>query len=382
MSFFQNEFLTTPKNNEIEVTILGTGYGESIILFIPGVGWGIIDSFSTKIKTNTVVPALEYLKGILPQQDRRIAFIALTHPHEDHYRGLDRILENFLGVTERVCWYSGNGTNELKQYLAFQKATGGRSLVGYPRVLTSIQNSIKNGAQLRRLSELTEIIPNRRIDIEDYGSTNVSLVSLSPSALNIQKYTEILLGAYPVPGRTLKPIEDREHNLISVAMLLKIGNVQMVFGSDVETYPNTNMGWNAIITNRDFPDLSADLVKVAHHGSENGVNVSAWRKHASNKKPIAILTPFIRGNTILPSEKGTNDLKKYTEKIGITSKIEFETNLYDYYSRNTVERGIKRKTRGFKIIKPIDRIGFIRTRMLLDGTIIENTAVPPAYWIK
>ena len=46
--------LKLPKENEIELTFFGNGYGESIVIYIPKIGWGIIDSFTTKIKNKII----------------------------------------------------------------------------------------------------------------------------------------------------------------------------------------------------------------------------------------------------------------------------------------------------------------------------------------
>ncbi len=89
----------------------------------------------------------------------------------------------------------------------------------------TMQDAVKTGAQIRRLSELTLIAE----------SSCASFIALSPSATNIKMYVEKLFKAIPKAGKPVLPMNDNEHNLISTALFLKYGNVQAIFGSDLET---------------------------------------------------------------------------------------------------------------------------------------------------
>ncbi|KHE93779.1 MAG: hypothetical protein SCABRO_00456 [Candidatus Scalindua brodae] len=114
MPLFPSDVLTLPKEDELEISIFGPGYGESIVLHVPHVGWGIIDSFVQKFENTSIVPPLEYLLKILDRPYPKLAFIILTHPHEDHCKGIDRIIKEYPGGIERVCRYDGFGLKELR----------------------------------------------------------------------------------------------------------------------------------------------------------------------------------------------------------------------------------------------------------------------------
>ena len=81
-------FLKVPKIQKdlVSVTVFGPGFGESIVIYIPYLGWGIIDSCLYKVKGNTINPALEYLKS---ENVTHLSFLILTHPHRDHFQGLN-----------------------------------------------------------------------------------------------------------------------------------------------------------------------------------------------------------------------------------------------------------------------------------------------------
>lgn len=370
MCYFHDKYFAAPDDDHLEITVFGPGYGESIVLHIPTIGWGIIDSCEFKSGTKSVNLPLEYLNGILSPDFPELAFVILTHPHEDHYKGLDTIIKSYPGKIKRICWYSGDGVRELKQYICQQKVAGREVLPGFAEVIKTMQDAVKTGAQIRRLSELTSVAE----------SPCASLIALSPSASNIKMYVQKLFKAIPQAGKPVLPMNNNEHNLISVALFLKYGNVQAILGSDLETKNDKSGGWNAIIYNDDIPDLWATFVKVPHHGSMTGYSDEAWEEHCKNNKPIAAITPFVQGNIYLPDENLVKLLKNKVEKLYLTSFPKLQSNINKYYKKD-VERNIRSRTRDFKIIEYPDKAGFIRFRFAPDGKLIENTAVPPSKYI-
>lgn len=73
-------FLKVPKIQKdlVSVTVFGPGFGESIVIYIPYLGWGIIDSCLHKVKGNTINPALEYL--VSEKRKRYPPFFPYPHP--------------------------------------------------------------------------------------------------------------------------------------------------------------------------------------------------------------------------------------------------------------------------------------------------------------
>jgi len=377
---FPSRILTKPADNEMEICVFGPGYGESIVVYIPGVGWGIIDSCVTKIEGETIIPPLLYLLALLDPPYPPLSFVVLTHPHEDHYLGLNHIINEYPGGIERVCRYDGDGIRELKIFITKQRASNNNILPNLPQIFNSMDNAVKAGATLRRLGEITSIIDLSNTTIEGYGTTDIKLTALSPSAISVKKYIEKLFSLFPQIGKEVKPGDDKLHNMISVCLFLKIGTLQIIFGSDVESGTDDNTGWAGILSNRDCPDLWANFVKIAHHGAVSGYNTDAWTKHIKRGKPFSAITPFCKGKNSLPADEDINNYKSILNKIGITTSLILSEKIEEYYSRKVIT-AIKSKTKSFKIIKPHNKIGFIRYRFLLDGTVTEELAESPAKWI-
>ena len=379
MSIFEKRLLTHPKLNELQICVFGPGYGESILLHIPFVGWGIIDSCEVKINKKPVVLPLQYfLEAVEDNEFPELSFVILTHPHEDHYKGLDKTIATYPGTIKRICRYNGVGIRELKEYLISQKLVHNEQLPGLIDVFKASDIAKKNGAQERFLSELTDVFAYNDIDIEGFGKTNIALKALSPSAGSAKKYTEMLYKTFPKIGEPLKFANDSAHNLISVCLLLMIGDLQVLFSSDVEDHPSEEIGWKCIVKNNDCPNLWTNLVKVAHHGSISGFNDSVWKAHKSRFKPLSIVTPFVKGNNYMPGSEDLDRYKKVSSNVGVTGKIEFSTKMKNYYNRKEM-LAIQQKSRSFKIIKEPERVGFLRVRFTPDGTITECHVEPPAF---
>lgn len=67
----------------LAVHVLGPGFGESIVIELPGGEVGLIDSFRTR---HAPSPVLEFLRSLRPELTS-LRFVALTHPHADHCMG-------------------------------------------------------------------------------------------------------------------------------------------------------------------------------------------------------------------------------------------------------------------------------------------------------
>ena len=80
-----------PNDYEIELSLFGYGYGESILIHIGDKRWVIIDSCINPL-TNRSLP-LEYLENIGVNPRKNVKQIILTHWHDDHCRGISEIVE-------------------------------------------------------------------------------------------------------------------------------------------------------------------------------------------------------------------------------------------------------------------------------------------------
>ena len=82
--------LAGPRPDEIEVSLLGPGYGESVVVHLGDGEWMVVDSCTG---SDGEPAALEYLNGIGVDPGSSVKMIVATHWHDDHTRGMSRIVE-------------------------------------------------------------------------------------------------------------------------------------------------------------------------------------------------------------------------------------------------------------------------------------------------
>ncbi|MCY4385175.1 MAG: MBL fold metallo-hydrolase [Nitrospinae bacterium] len=81
---------TPPDIDEFEFTLLGPGYGESIVLHVGGGAWVLVDSCLDEKGTPR---SLRYLENMDIDPAESVELIVATHWHDDHIRGMTQMVE-------------------------------------------------------------------------------------------------------------------------------------------------------------------------------------------------------------------------------------------------------------------------------------------------
>ncbi len=370
--FLQQDELTYPKADEFEITVFGPGYGESVVVYIPGIGWGVIDSCEFGSFDHRFVPPLEYLKY---QKAKSLAFLVLSHPHLDHICGIDRIINYYRGNIERVCRYDGDGVRELAYYMTCEYTKARQGVKRLKEAFESMKAAREAGAEFRRLGAMTHIIPRKTVNIEG-RDIEIDVLSLSPSAYDVEKYVSLLKQVFPKLNREFIELPDRDHNLIASAISIKFGNVHALIGSDVERGNCNSSGWRGIMSSHDVPELKVDFLKVAHHGSKNAHSKTAWRVHCKDENVTSVITPFAKGAHPLPTKDDIKRVSDLSKSLGITSRTNYLRPI-DIYTRTITKRLPDR----MQIIQNPSKCGWITIRYDTNGNKTVNFAIDPAYWI-
>lgn len=343
MSGAKDSRTTRPAPDELEVSVLGPSTGESIVLHLPGVGWGVVDCCRD---------TEDYLAT---QGVTELAFAALTHPHRDHYAGLDRVLA--ARPVRRVWIYSGRSTRELRSLQQLQIEHGRGDFHGFTAVLKAMQEAQTSGAEARTMSACKPLLVTR-FEMPDRAPVGVSITALSPSAADEERYLTILAAAMPQEGELMPALPDRAHNLIASALMITAGDWCVCLGSDVEAE-----SWAGIVADATRPPLRAQLVKVSHHGSANAHSDDAWNEHAGGagaRVEHAVVTPFATQRLPKPS-----DLERLRGRVGA---------LHLTAARSTIEpRAVYRPTitkhartlRNWRVVD--ERFGHVRYRASLSS---------------
>jgi hypothetical protein len=129
-------------------------------------------------------------------------------------------------------------------------------------------------------------------------------------------------------------------NHVAIVLLVKIGDLVLLLGSDLEETGHPGTGWSVIVDSTTRPSDAAGFYKVPHHGSRNADYPSTWTDMLQTE-PMAALTPFVRGNVKLPTENDVNRICSRTPKAYATAvprqrQVRGRSNTVDRTIRETV----------------------------------------------
>jgi len=314
--------LVPPASNELEISIFGPGYGESIVLHIGNGEWILVDSC---LEPNSGEPAaLQYLTALGLGVESSVKLIVATHWHDDHVRGLAQILDKcksanvVLSEALRVEQFLTLVAVYRKRAIATTSAL--KELAGVLRILEerkandSSFNAAKSAVVDRQLYY-------SRIPLAS-GAVDAKVFSVSPSDASLLQaklaFTQLWRESETQPG---KIFQSPTPNHAAVVLWVEIGRHLILLGADLECSPDSKTGWLAILDHSTViagRKDKATLVKVAHHGAESAHEPRAWNEIISTE-PFAILTPFSRGNVFLPTVNDRTRIKGLTPSAFITA---------------------------------------------------------------
>ena len=271
---------TLPDHDEVEVTLLGPGYGESIVVHIGNGDWVVVDSC---IDEEGSPQALGYLRRIGVDPGESVRLVVATHWHDDHIAGMARLTKackaaEFCCAAVFVTREFLAAADALERRHLSQKGSGVRELHG-------VFSQVERGEGKAR-----HVLADSRI----LNSANCEIFALSPSHRAFQQFLRTIGRLIPGLRETKTRVPTFSPNDISIATWIRVDNIVILLGADLE-----RRGWTEVLENRGRPIGRASIFKVAHHGSAGADEPGVWGQMLE-EEPIAVLTPFRRGRHALP----------------------------------------------------------------------------------
>ena len=289
-----------PGDDEIELALLGPGYGESIALHLGYGEWAIVDSF---LDSDGTPAALRYLENIGVRSADAVALIVATHWHDDHIRGIARLVERCPAA--QFCCASALCEKEFL------------TLIG---TLEGSRFSA-TGSGLRELYRVFSCLGERkRTPIHALANRlllqrpHCRVWSLSPSDRVFQKFLRTVGGLTPRQGGNKTRLPGLSPNDTSVVLRLDSNGCSLLLGADME-----KRGWTTIDEDTVGMARRASVFKVPHHGSENANEPAVWERMLTDE-PVAVLTPWRRGRGALPTKQDAERILATTPNAWITDK--------------------------------------------------------------
>jgi hypothetical protein len=289
---------------------LGAAKGESIVLQLPNGLWGVVDCYARSLIHPNTNPTLKFLRecGV-----EKLEFLCLTHPHDDHYRGMSQILREF---PVEYFWHCGaqSAAHFKKLVIYFRKEaikTGDQDAIDdvdeYIRIW--LEAGRKREAGTTRFKEsrpATQLYP---VPLDPDAS--LQIWGLAPSGDQTYDYHKAFATCVDDQRRFRARLPHSHHNRISVGLRIKFGTTRIILGGDVE-----KPGWLDVMKDARDADLAAHVVKVSHHGSENGYCDGLWPRFSAQGKPHALVTSYALHD--LPRLRALEHIGEYAQSILLT----------------------------------------------------------------
>ena len=330
-----------PGNGEIELTLLGPGYGESIVLHVGGGVWVLVDSC---LDANRRPRALAYLESIGVNPAQAVRLVVATHWHDDHIRGMARLVE-VCGRADFCC----ASVLCQKEVLAAVHALESRHLSAAGSGLREIHGVF---SRLRQGSlPLKQAVANRPI----FSRRTCRIWALSPSDAAFLKFLKSIGGLLPREGEAKRRVPSLSPNEAAVALWVEVGDIQLLLGSDVE-----RGAWAEILKSNERPAGNASAFKVPHHGSISAHVPDVWTEML-DADPFAVLTPWRRCGRSLPRQRDAQRILSHTPNAYATARTSSST-----ARRSTaVERTIRES--GVELRRLVLSPGAVRLRRRIDS---------------
>jgi beta-lactamase superfamily II metal-dependent hydrolase len=234
---------------------LNVGHGDSIVLEFRGqegqTSFAVIDSNCAPGETPRALELLQSLNAT------HLSFVSITHPHADHYMGMQAILQTFSGRIGTLYTFPIRFDGEFLK----------KVVTAYKKHAVATDDAAKQS----KLLELAEIFRLGRSAPDSWEAPAGLQTAISAAGFDGVRITSILPPAKirgdffdRVVAGKLEP-EREQLNDLSTAFLVEYAGHQIILGGD-GTYSNwiyQHKRWNMIGLK-----LSPGAVKIPHHGSE------------------------------------------------------------------------------------------------------------------
>lgn len=305
-----------PGDDEVEVTVLGAGNGESIVVHARNDDWVIIDSYRCP-ETGTPA-ALQHLDS-LSVDVASVAAVVCTHWDSDHALGLGEILEH--------CRFARFFCSDALIQDAFL------SLVQYWHPHWKVQ-----GRPRSKLAEFAHVLAV--LKAEKYwrgpfgvkqsmrlqtasGERELPLRVLAPSL----RASTLSSEAFRTADRAIDP-STRAFGVIrpnagSVVLWLDLDGRAALLPGDLENETHVQLGWNPVLTQMQTESKRAQVYKVSHHGSHRSHDERVWQ-HVLERNPHAAVSSLAKGRNALPTPASRERIKTLTQRgyiVGLSRRL-------------------------------------------------------------
>lgn len=354
-----------PDPNELEISVFGPGYGESIVVHLGMGEWLVIDSCLSDDRDKPI--ALDYFERLGINYENDVKVIMASHWHDDHIRGLSALYAECIN-SKFAC------SNALLNKEFFELLAAGKKnlLVASNSGSSEFSGILSDIRARKKRTHWQNASPD--IWLMDgtivFNSNNLAkqavVTALSPSSQTITDSTVRFAKMLPTENQDITKLPTVEPNDTSVVVSIQSKYFTAILGADLEVSNDTLKGWDAVLNSQYRPKKKSLFFKIAHHGSHTGDHADVWQ-HMLEKNPYAFLTPFARQKNKIPLKSDLTRISKRTPNFYLTR---WPPTQRLPKRPNPVERSIKSFSQNHTAIQK--RVGHLRFRIKMDQNSQPN----------
>lgn len=300
----------------LNVVVFGPGRGEASLVRLPDGQIGIVDGCGEPdpgAADGRGDPMRELLNALEENgggpEPFRLAFVCLTHPHDDHYGGLGRLLARYRRRIDRICTVplcNDRWREALMHWvstLSSKDEPSDRLRQGLDRFLTEFQDALRDDVSITLLTAGT------RLPISA-GSHQVSITACGPSGADVM-HSQNALSKFE---GALRASAKFDPNRVSAALTLRWDRAGVLLAGDlVNEGECNNRGWFEACN---YIDHEIQVVNAAHHASAEAHHDPLWQRL---KPKLVIVTPFKKAERGQPPRPEMINLLAADATVAITS---------------------------------------------------------------
>jgi len=293
------------------IAVFGPGKGEAIVVRLPDGRLGVVDGCrepKTPSPRGHGDPVRELLAAFAEYdgcrvEEQRLAFVCLTHPHDDHYAGLGRLMEAYGDRIERL-WMPPDSVRYMKDLFTYldkvrDKTTplpDEKAFKGLARVI-DLQNRMLHGdSDLKFEVAVGGLSVIRETGKQRCRGHALEVSFCSPGGRDAHLASRNLLESirFELEAPSTPHYRAPDPNAVSASLLIRWGHARILLAGDLLCQKNDFRGWT------DAAPLvpgNIQVVNVAHHASDKAHHPELWERM---KPIIAIVTPFKFASDNLP----------------------------------------------------------------------------------
>lgn len=354
MNFDWNSLGSAPADDEFEVSFIGPGFGECLVIHVGNQRWVVVDSCVDTTDSDRRPVAERYLRALGVHLESNVDLIVASHWHADHVRGIGRLVAQC-----RAARFSCANALVQREFITFvwEMATASASTDGAK--VNEFREAIHHIRE--RDAVITWATANKLIRRWPATQSTPEAVihALSPSDKEYTLFLQEVAAARPTATSAKRSASATTPNLASVVLHVSLGTSSVLLGADMEVHHDRLRGWSAAIDSGCQLALPpAGVLKVPHHGSVTGHHDEMWT-HLLTPGPMSVATPFNRqpDNRKLPTTADIVRLSGLSSALFLTSVAR---NAPARGREAAVERSLRE--RGIVIRDAATPIGMVRLR--------------------